>query len=168
MGTEDHKKKAKKTVTAGIFTLSSTRTIALDESGKWIRERLLEEGHQVVFHQVLPDDPDAITRALLKMHDLHGPDAVILTGGTGIAQKDITIEAVRPLLDKEMPGFGVLFAMESHREIGSSAILSRALAGTMKETVVFIIPGSLSACRVACEKLIFPELGHIAMHLKTL
>jgi molybdenum cofactor biosynthesis protein B len=115
---------------------------------------------------VIPDDINAITQALEHIIERIVPHAVIMTGGTGISPKDVTIEAVRPLFDKELTAFGPVFAQLSFDEIDSAAILSRATAGFIKGTVVFCMPGSLNACKLACNNLIFPELGHLIKHAK--
>jgi molybdenum cofactor biosynthesis protein B len=94
------------------------------------------------------------------------PDAILITGGTGITKKDVTVEAVTPLFDKELMAYAVLFAKLSYQEIGSAAILSRATAGIIKNSVLFCMPGSLKACKLACNLLIFPELGHIIKHIR--
>lgn len=120
----------------------------------------------MVIHQVIPDDTNAITDALGNIIERIGPHAVIMTGGTGISPKDVTIEAVQPLFDKELTAFGPVFAQLSFEQIDSAAILSRATAGFIKGTAVFCMPGSLNACKLACSNLIFPELGHLIKHAK--
>jgi molybdenum cofactor biosynthesis protein B len=95
----------------------------------------------------------------------HNPHTLLLTGGTGISPKDVTIEAIKPLFDKELTAFAALFANLSFQEIGAAAMLSRAIAGIIGKTVVFCMPGSLKACQLACNALIFPELGHLAAHI---
>ncbi len=149
-----------------ILSISSTRTFGNDKSGLWIKKQTKKEGHDVVIHQVIPDDAHAITDALGHIIERIGPHAVIMTGGTGISPKDVTIEAVRPLFDKELTAFGSVFAQLSFEQIDSAAILSRATAGVIKGTAVFCIPGSFNACKLACNNLIFPELGHLMKHAK--
>lgn len=165
MGTEEHKAAAAKIVAIAIITLSSTRTLADDASGGWMREQLEGMGHTVVHHAVVPDSADAIAATVLAVIREQRPQIVLMNGGTGISPKDVTIETVKGLLEKEMTSFGTLFAKLSYEDIGSPAILSRATAGIIKETAVFCMPGSLKACKLACEKLVFPELGHVAKHL---
>jgi len=165
MGTEEHKAAAAKTVRIVIITLSSTRSLTNDASGGWIKERLESMGHDVVRHAVIPDNPDIIAGTTLDAIQDHRPRVILMNGGTGVSPRDVTIETVKGLLEKEMTGFGALFAALSYEEIGSPAILSRATAGVIKGTAVFCMPGSLKACKLACEKLIFPELGHLAKHL---
>ena len=148
----------------GVITASDTRTVATDESGGLIREMLGKAGHTVEHYEILPDSPERIRDAV--MNNLPRLDGVIINGGTGIAARDSTIEALRRLLDKELEGFGELFRMLSYNEIGSAAFLSRALAGIRDGKIVVVIPGSPGACRLAMEKLLIPELGHMAHLLK--
>jgi molybdenum cofactor biosynthesis protein B len=165
MGIHEHKQHAPRKVTIGIITVSTTRALEDDTSGKWIREAGSAEGHDVIYHRVIPDDTDIIAETLLKAIHSAKPQVVLMTGGTGITPKDVTIEAVDPLFNKTLTGFGPLFAQLSFEEIGSAAFLSRATAGVIDGTVVFCMPGSLNACKLACRKLIFPELGHLVKHV---
>ena len=165
MSTLEHKKHAPRKVSLGIITVSTTRALADDASGNWISEQAKNEGHSVVFHQVVTDDRDKIAASLQNLIQAEKPQVVILTGGTGITKKDVTIEAVSPLFTKTLTGFGPLFAELSFDEIGSAAFLSRATAGVIEESVVFCLPGSLNACKLACRELIFPELGHLVKHI---
>ena len=165
MGVHEHKKEAPRSVTLGIITVSTTRALIDDNSGQWIREQAEKLGHSVVFHQVIPDDAEKIAATLNDVIKEPGPQVILLSGGTGITDKDVTIEAVSPLFTKELSAFGPLFAKLSMEEIGSAAIMSRATAGVIGSTVVFCMPGSLNACKLACSKLIFPELGHLVKHI---
>jgi molybdenum cofactor biosynthesis protein B len=164
MGTELHRAKAPGPVTVGVLSVSSTRSLENDASGHWIVQGARSQGHPVVAHQIVPDDAQAIRRALTHMLAVEAPQAVIVTGGTGISPKDVTIEALRPLFAKEMSAFGSIFAHLSYGEIGAAALISRATAGVIGRTLVFCLPGSLQACKLACETLIFPELGHLRLH----
>jgi molybdenum cofactor biosynthesis protein B len=148
----------------GVLTASDSRSAETDESGRLIQDLLTAAGHRVGYYEVLPDDPVRIRKALLD----HLPklDAIIVNGGTGIAARDSTIEAVRVLLDKELEGFGELFRYLSYQQIGSAAFLSRAVAGIAAGKIVASLPGSPDACRLAMEKLLIPELGHMAHLLK--
>jgi molybdopterin adenylyltransferase len=165
MGTKAHKADAPGHLTMAVVSVSTTRTLANDKSGHWIGKRAKKEGHTVVFHQVVTDDAETITSTILDIIREHHPHAILLTGGTGISERDVTIEAIHPLLDKEMTAFGPIFAQLSFQEIDSAAIMSRATAGVIRSTAIFCIPGSLKACQLACKALIFPELGHVARHI---
>jgi molybdenum cofactor biosynthesis protein B len=166
MGVHEHKKEAPKSVTMGIISVSTTRALIDDTSGQWIREQAEKKGHQIVFHRVIPDDADKITATLNQEIKESNPQVILMSGGTGITKKDVTIEAVSPLFTKELSAFGPLFAGLSMQEIDSAAIMSRATAGVIANTVVFCMPGSLSACKLACTRLIFPELGHLVKHVQ--
>ncbi|MCG8633346.1 MAG: molybdenum cofactor biosynthesis protein MoaB [Desulfobacterales bacterium] len=166
MGTLLHKKSAPKELKIAVLSVSTTRKLEEDKSGAWIKKQAKKEGHEVVLHQVVTDDITAITDLITHVTDRVCPDAVIMTGGTGISPKDVTIESVRPLFDKELTAFGPIFAQLSFEEIDSAAILSRATAGIIKGIIVFCMPGSIKACKLACNNLIFPELGHLLKHVK--
>lgn len=164
MSAEEHHHHGRKSLKVGVITASDTRSEGTDESGRLIREMLSAAGHRVEYYTVLPDDPRSIRSALLE--NLGRLDAIIVNGGTGIARRDSTIEAVRALLDKEIEGFGEIFRYLSYQEIGSAAIMSRALAGVAAGKIVVSLPGAPQACRLAMEKLLIPELGHMAHLLK--
>jgi molybdenum cofactor biosynthesis protein B len=161
---EEHHRHGHKSLRVGVLTASDSRSVESDESGRIIRELLSAAGHRVEHYEVLPDDPGRIRKVLLD--HLQNLDAVIIDGGTGIAVRDSTIEAVRGLLDKELEGFGELFRYLSYQQIGSAAMLSRALAGIAAGKIVVALPGSPDACRLAMEKLLIPQLGHMAHLLK--
>jgi molybdenum cofactor biosynthesis protein B len=164
MGHHEHRHSAPKSADIAILTVSTSRKLASDESGHWMAARAVEKGHQVVAHKVVTDQADAIRHALMDIITDPSPHCVIITGGTGITPEDVTIEAVKPLFAKELTAFGILFAQLSYEAIQSAAILSRACAGVVGKTVVFCIPGSLNACKLACDQLILPELGHLIGH----
>ena len=164
MGTKAHKTRTPKSLELAILTVSSTRRLADDKSGHWIRKQV-EKNHKVVFHDVISDNKDVIENTIREVIQEHSPHAILVTGGTGISSSDVTVEATRPLFTKELTAFGPLFALLSYEEIDSAAILSRATAGIVDQTLVFCMPGSLSACKLACKQLIFPELGHLVKHL---
>jgi molybdopterin adenylyltransferase len=167
MGKQEHQKDAPLKLRIGIITASTTRTIADDKSGLWMKQKAQELGYEVVDHQVIPDDHELIVRTVSGCVATYTPHIILMTGGTGLSPADVTIEAVRPLFSKELTAFGALFAHLSFEEVKSSAMLSRATAGVIRDTVVFCLPGSLNACRMACNRLIFPEAGHIAAHVGT-
>lgn len=157
-----HRKTAALKVPTAIVTVSDTRTLETDTGGARIAELLAGAGHPVVSREVVPDEPERIRAALVRWLHSDGVQAVILTGGTGVAPRDVTPETVEPLLDRVVPGFGELFRMLSWQDVGSAALLSRALAGLAAGRVVFVLPGSRAAVELALEKLILPELGHLA------
>jgi len=164
MSVREHKHHAPKTVTVAVITVSTTRDEKTDEGGQWIQDRIKENGNTVVFYKVIPDNTDVIRETVIKTIADVKPNLILLTGGTGIGGSDVTVEAIQPLFDKEMSAFSTLFTSLSYDEIGSPALMSRATAGIIDKTAVFCMPGSLNACKLACEKIIFPETGHIAKH----
>ncbi|MGD9384258.1 MAG: molybdenum cofactor biosynthesis protein B [Desulfobacterales bacterium] len=165
MGFKKHKSTTPKKLDVGIITVSSTRSITEDKSGQWISKRVKKEGHTLVLHRVVPDETQIISQTLHETIEDYGAQVILVTGGTGISNKDVTIEAVRPFFNKELTAFGPLFAQFSFEQIDSAALLSRATAGVIGTTIVFCMPGSLKACKLACKVLIFPELGHIVKHI---
>ncbi len=165
MSSKAHKKNAPRAVKTGIITVSTTRSLKDDKSGLWISKRAKREGHEVVFHQVITDEIEIITRTVMDVIRDLSPQALLITGGTGISSKDVTIEAVRPLFTKELTSFGPIFAQLSFEQIDSAAILSRATAGVIEKTILFCMPGSINACKLACKAIIFPELGHLVHHI---
>jgi molybdenum cofactor biosynthesis protein B len=130
-----------------------------------MRRQAIAKGHEVVCHRVVTDDSTIITQAIRQEVQNRHPQVLLLTGGTGISSRDVTIEAVRPMFSKELSAFGPLFAQLSFGQIRSAALLSRATAGVVGQSVVFCMPGSLGACKLACNELIFPELGHLVRHV---
>jgi molybdenum cofactor biosynthesis protein B len=145
--------------------VSSTRRLADDKSGHWIKKRA-QRKQRVVFHNVVSDNKEVIEYTVRAVIQEHNPHAIMVTGGTGVSPRDVTIEAIRPMFKKELTAFGPLFAQLSYEKIGSAAILSRATAGVVDQTLVFCIPGSLDACKLAWKELISPELGHLARHVQ--
>ena len=161
MPANQHQRQIVEHVRCAVITVSDTRTPETDESGRLIRDALAGAGHRVCSHEIIEDDPDALGRRLEALRDDPEVQAVLLTGGTGLAPRDATVETVVRRLDRRLDGFGELFRMLSYAEIGAAAMLSRAVAGVMGDTVVFAMPGSTCATRLAIEKLIIPELGHL-------
>jgi molybdenum cofactor biosynthesis protein B len=164
MSTKTHKAHSPKSLVLAILTVSSTRRVADDKSGHWIRKRA-EKKHKVVFHDVIQDNKDLVANTVRSVIYEHSPHAILVTGGTGISPADVTIEAIRPMFTKELTAFGPLFSQLSYEQIDSAALLSRATAGIVGRTLVFCMPGSLKACKLACKELIFPELGHLVKHM---
>jgi molybdenum cofactor biosynthesis protein B len=161
-GLHGHRRAAPASVPCAVLTVSDTRTLETDTGGALVAELLAGAGHPVQSRAIVPDDPEAIRRAALEALAHPEVRALIVTGGTGVAPRDVTPDALEPLLERVLPGFGELFRMLSWQEIGSAALLSRALAGLRAGCVVFVLPGSRGALRLALEKLILPELGHLA------
>ena len=161
MGVDDHRQKAPKCVRLAIITVSDTRTEKDDLSGMAIAEIMVGAGHEVVRKIMTKDDAGEIQKALRELIEDESVQAVILNGGTGIARRDVTMEAIQHFQEKTMPGFGELFRMLSYQEIGSAAMISRAAAFVSERKVVFCLPGSEKAVRLACSKLVAPELGHL-------
>jgi len=160
MAHREHKAEAKKAVSCVVVTCSDTRDESTDESGKLIQELLRSAGHSIDGYRVLKDEPAQI--AAFVREQLGRAGAVIVNGGTGISPRDSTFEAIDAMLEKRLPGFGELFRMLSYQEIGAPAMLSRATCGVVKGTVVFSLPGSKNAVGLAMNKLILPELAHLA------
>jgi molybdopterin adenylyltransferase len=159
----EHRKKSGLTAGVAVITLSMSRSMDTDKSGDVIQELLEKNGHRVEARKVIPDSRSILRATLRELVRDKKIQAVITTGGTGLAPLDVTIEAVRGMLDKELPGFTSLFMLLSYAEVKSAAMLSRALAGTIKGRIIFCLPGSPRACKLAMESLILPELGHILM-----
>lgn len=157
-----HRRAAPDHVATAVITVSDTRTIETDTGGALVVQHLEAAGHPVASREIVADEPDQIAAAVSCALEADGVRAIILTGGTGVAPRDVTPDTVEPLLDRIVPGFGELFRQLSYADIGSAAILSRALAGLARGRVVFVIPGSRGAVQLAMEKLILPELGHLA------
>lgn len=166
MSTHEHKQNAPKDIKIAVISVSTTRGLSQDKSGAWIKKQAKKEGFEVVIHQVVTDEIETIRELTDHVTSKIEPDVVIMSGGTGISPRDVTIEAVKPLFIKELTAFGPLFAQLSFEEIDSAAILSRATAGIIGSTLVFCMPGSIKACKLACNNLIFPELGHLLKHMK--
>lgn len=149
-----------KKIRVATVTLSDTRTLEDDEGGKLLGGLLADAGFEVAVHAIVREDAGAMRSHVEALAGDAGVDAIVLTGGTGIAPRDQTIEAIAPLFDKTLDGFGEAFRRLSWDEIGPNAMLSRAVAGTRNGRVIFALPGSPKAVRLAVERLIAPVLGH--------
>jgi len=147
-----------------VLTVSDTRTETTDTSGARLKDLLATAGHEVVRYSIVADDPQRIRQALHPLFADASVQAIFVTGGTGIAPRDTTFEAVRSLFEKEIEGFGELFRLLSYQEIGAAAMLSRATAGIVAGKPLFSMPGSMAAVELAMQKLALPELGHV-VHL---
>ncbi len=161
-GLHQHRSSAPVAVATRVVSVSDTRSLETDTGGALAAELLAGAGHPLAGREIVPDEPAAIAEAVGRALADADVRAVLVTGGTGVAPRDVTPESVEPLLERTIPGFGELFRALSYEEIGSAALLSRALAGIARGRVVFVVPGSRGAVRLALEKLVLPELGHLA------
>ena len=168
-----HKDKAPKNLNFAVITISTSRykdsqagKPVTDESGDLILKTLKSNGHTVAFQQLTTDNKATIQATIRKMLNSPKVNAIISTGGTGITPADVTIEAIRPILEKELPGFGELFRQLTYQEIGSAAVMSRAVAGVAKGKAIFCLPGSPHAVKLCLERLILPEAAHIVLHAR--
>lgn len=164
-GTAAHRAAAPDSVRCAVLTISDTRTADDDSSGGLIRDTLRLTGHKVADYQIVPDDPAAIQRMLTEWIANDDIKVILTNGGTGISARDTTYDAIAALLEKRIDGFGELFRMLSWQEIGSAAMLSRAVAGVAGNTLIVAMPGSTAAVRLAMSKLIVPELGHLVYEI---
>jgi len=163
--TEAHRAAAPQAIGCAVLTVSDTRTADTDSSGALIQQMLTDAGHRVAAYTIVPDDPGAIGAALAAWTGRDDVQAILTNGGTGIAQRDTTYDAIVALLDKRLDGFGELFRMLSYEQIGAAAMLSRAVAGVVQGRALFAMPGSTNAVRLAMERLIVPELGHVVYEI---
>ena len=154
------------TVSCAVITVSDTRTRDTDRSGQLIQQLLSEAGNTIGFYTLVKDEPDQIRSQMQTLSDRSDLDALIFNGGTGIAPRDTTYDAIEDLLEKTLPGFGEIFRALSYAEIGSRAIASRAIAGVYRGKLIFSVPGSSNAVKLALEKLILPELVHLVSQLR--
>ena len=161
-GSHHHRREAVVAVPTAVVTVSDTRTLETDTGGARVVALLEAAGHLLAMREIVADDPDAIADAARRALVRDDVRAVIFTGGTGVAPRDVTPDAIEPLLERIVPGFGELFRQLSYADIGSAALLSRALAGIAAGKVVFVIPGSRGAVGLAMEQIILPEIGHLA------
>ena len=162
---EQHKAHAPHCVTCVVITCSDTRTSQTDTSGQLMMRLLKEHGHDLAGYHVIKDDPAQI-RTLIEEAAAHDAvQAILVNGGTGISKRDSTFEAVDGMLEKRLVGFGEIFRYLTYKDIGSSAIMTRATAGIFRGRIIFSTPGSEGAVRLAMESLILPEIGHIVQQL---
>ena len=161
----EHKHHAPRSIGCMVITCSDTRTPETDTSGQLIQKLLKEQGHTIAAYHLVKDGPAQITARVTEGIANDAVQAIIINGGTGISRRDSTFEAVDAMLEKRLDGFGEVFRYLTYQEIGSPAIMSRATAGIIKGRVLFSTPGSENAVRLAMEKLILPELGHLVKEL---
>jgi molybdenum cofactor biosynthesis protein B len=164
MSHQEHERRARdevgRAIRCGVITISDTRTPETDTSGAAIRRALEAQGHHIARYAVVKDEPVQIV-ALVRELCQEGCQVILTSGGTGITRRDSTYEAIDGLLEKRLPGFGELFRMLSYQDIGAAAMLSRATAGLVGDTLIFCMPGSTAAVQLAMERLIVPELAHL-------
>ena len=164
--TSPHPDSTVRSIRCAVITVSDTRTQKSDRSGQVIIQLLQDAGHCVQSYQILKDEPDDIRQAIASLQTQQAIDLILFNGGTGISPRDTTYDAIEPLLDKTLPGFGELFRMLSYSDIGSRAMASRAIAGTIGDQLLFSMPGSSNAVTLAMEKLILPEISHLVKQLR--
>ena len=165
MSVEEHRASAPNRATCFVLTVSDSRTLDTETSGRAIAELLQAAGHEVVERQLVRDEPADVQRIVRTQIESGPARVVITTGGTGITSRDSTYEALTALFDKRLDGFGELFRMLSFQEIGAAAMLTRATAGIANRRAIFLLPGSEHAVRLAMQRLILPELGHLLREL---
>lgn len=163
---EEHRESAPDHVRVAVITVSDTRTRETDKGGALIKELLQKAGHEITGYTIVKDDAAQIHSALRNFLGAPDVDAVITTGGTGIATRDTTYEVVSGMLEKTLDGFGEIFRMLSYHEVGAAAILSRAVAGSNGTKFIAALPGSSNAVRLAMEKLLVPEIAHVVFELR--
>lgn len=161
-----HPDSDRRAVRCGVITVSDTRSPDTDKSGQLIKALLTEAGHGLCHYEVVRDEPDDIAKLVKKLAAAGDIEALLINGGTGITQRDNTYDVLERILDKILPGFGEIFRQLSYAEIGSRAIASRAVAGTCDSLILFSMPGSSGAVKLAMEKLILPELRHLVQQLQ--
>jgi molybdenum cofactor biosynthesis protein B len=166
MGVQEHKEAAEaiERISFAVITVSDSRSEAEDESGQLIQGRMQEAGHRLVGYRLLKNEIENIQQEISHLVEAR-VGCIITTGGTGVGRRDVTIEAVAPLLDKTLDGFGELFRYLSFQEVGSAALMSRAMAGTSRGVLIFCLPGSTKAVALALERLILPELKHLVREI---
>jgi len=166
MSVEEHKAKGKRSIHCFVVTVSDTRDEATDTSGQLIKSMLADENHRLAGYRIVKDEPAQIESLLAEALAGREVEAVIVNGGTGISPRDGTYEVIVRLLDKRLDGFGEIFRYLSYQDIGSAAVMSRAVAGSAQGKVLISLPGSRGAVGLAMEKLILPELRHMVSQLQ--
>ena len=161
MGYQEHKEKAPQSVSCAVLTISDTRTEQDDDSGRLIKQKLSQNGHQVLSYAILKDEVNSIKKKIYELVRQEELQVIITNGGTGVSHRDITIETIYPLLEKELDGFGELFRFLTYQEMGTASIMSRAAGGVAKGKVILCLPGSPGAANLAMDKIILPEIGHL-------
>jgi molybdenum cofactor biosynthesis protein B len=161
MSYHEHKDQAPKSISCAVITISDSRTEATDESGHLLRETMIKAGHRVLSYVLLKNDAEVIGRTVRDLLTQPDLQVIITTGGTGASHRDVTVETLAPLLHKTLDGFGELFRFLTYQEIGTTSIMSRAMAGVAHGKIVISLPGSLGAVTLAVDRIIVPEIGHM-------
>jgi molybdopterin adenylyltransferase len=161
MGYHEHKTHENKTVGCAVLVTSDSRTEETDESGKLIKQRLLDKGHKVVYYTILKNDAAVLKNKIIELIKQEEVQVIITSGGTGLSHKDVTVNTVQSMLEKQLDGFGELFRQLTYQELGTASIMSRATAGIINGKVIICFPGSLGAATLAMDKIILPEIGHL-------
>jgi len=166
MSAEEHRQKAgHEPVTVAIVTVSDSRTPETDQNRQYIETRLNELGHHVAAYRLIKDEPDQVAAVIDELTAMDNVQIILFNGGTGISPRDTTFDVVSRYLEKTLPGFGELFRHISYQEIGAAAMFSRATAGVCRNTLIVSMPGSPNAVKTALEKLILPEINHLAWEI---
>jgi molybdenum cofactor biosynthesis protein B len=161
MGYHEHKKLDNKNIGCAVLVTSDSRTEETDESGKLIKQRLLDKGHQVVHYCILKNDATMLKNKINELIKQDTVQVIITSGGTGLSHKDVTIDTIKPMLEKKLDGFGELFRQLTYQELGTASIMSRATAGVINGKIIICFPGSLGAATLAMDKIILSEIGHL-------
>ena len=161
MGYQEHKKIDNKNICCAVIVTSDSRTEESDESGKLIKQRLLDKGHKVVYSTILKNDALTLKNKINELIKQDAVQVIITSGGTGLSHKDVTVDTIQPMLEKKLDGFGELFRQLTYQELGTASIMSRATAGVINGKVIICFPGSLGAATLAMDKIILSEIGHL-------
>jgi molybdenum cofactor biosynthesis protein B len=161
MGYHEHKHHDIQNVACAVITTSDSRTEKDDESGKLIKQRLVDNGHKVTYYAILKNEATIIRQKIEELLRRDDMQVIITGGGTGLSKRDVTVNTIAPMLEKQLDGFGELFRQLTYQEIGTGSIMSRAIAGAAGGKVIICIPGSVSAATLAMDKIILPEIGHL-------
>lgn len=162
----EHRDNAPRSVSLAVLTVSDSRTMETDTGGATIVDLAIAAGHKISNRQIIPDEPRLLAEQIMQLVKQQEVDAILVTGGTGISRRDQTYETISGLFTRLLPGYGELFRYLSFHEIGPAAMLSRALGGVVNETLLLTMPGSPAAVRLAMQKLILPEIGHLLAEMR--
>jgi len=161
MSYHEHKRLENKAVGCAVLVTSDSRTEETDESGKLIKQRLQDKGHKVVYYTILKNDAAILKNKIVELIQQEEVQVIITSGGTGLSHKDVTVDTVQAMLEKQLDGFGELFRQLTYQELGTASIMSRATAGVIRGKIIICFPGSLGAATLAMDKIILPEIGHL-------